>query len=684
VINDYDQYLHNEEGVTTHYPTQILNHLDFATSPSGALENDFCLLRYNTANAFELGNSTRAAAICLPDQNEALPNATSCFVAGWGLTDPNDSNSFSGILQEAPIELFEDEYCNNSTQYNNTMHSSSFCAGNQAGGVDTCQGDSGGPLVCLENDSPKLYGITSYGEGCGDENKPGVYAEIASARSWIDSMINGDWSGNTNYTDQTTTISCGGDTVGYEGSIEIGSDFMDNSTGFYNPNLQCTWTITVPEGSLVELSFDLFDVEEDEDCIFDRVQILDGIHKKWTGSGTDSNSNGRALRHDEDYDNWVDENEDFVIAGALCGNTTRALPYQSLGNSMTVIFTSDLSDAGFGFNATWKVVDTDLKQDDNCGVTVADGASGSFPSPKGPMKPGQPIVYPSNADCQWTINVGDLAEGQVVQVWFDEDFKLEKSDNCEYDSVKISAEDEAGISDSTEDRVLCETKPGILTFTKEILKIQFTTDARTEYSGFRLNWVVKDTMFDLTDVTLGMSWTVFTRPRTYLEAKADCDGIGKQLAKIDSDVQRKALMTELARANINGDFYLGLQRSTQIPTIFHWADAQPISGKYYSNWHSGEPQKLSEESLNCVYFGTAGSKGYQAGKWITASCEEQRSYVCGRKTTATKDCEEEELPENTGLITQSCRGNLPGYRGSSCLIGCADGMFLRPTIPGNA
>jgi hypothetical protein len=191
-------------------------------------------------------------------------------------------------------------------------------------------------------------------------------------------------------------------------------------------------------------------------------------------------------------------------------------------------------------------------------------------------------------------------------------------------------------------------------------------------------------MFDLTDVTIGMSWTVFTRPRTYLEAEADCDGIGKQLAKIDSDVQRKALMTELARANINGDFYLGLQRSTQIPTIFHWADAQPISGKYYSYWHSGEPQKPSAELLNCVYFGTTGSKGYQAGKWITANCEEQRSYVCGRKTTATKDCEEDELPENTGLIVQSCRGNLPGYRGSSCLIGCADGMFLRPTIPGNA
>lgn len=561
------------------------------------------------------------------------------------------------------------------------MHDSAFCAGNGDGTIDTCKGDSGGSLICVEGGSPKLVGVIS-GTGCGDKDKPGVYGKIAAVREWIDSMVNGEWADDTDYTEQTTTIACGGDVIGYEGTILIADEFKNSSTSIYNNHLQCTWTITVPEGSQVELEFGFFDIEEHENCIFDRVQILDGIHKKWIGSGTDSGSNGRSLRYDEDYDNWVDEEEDFVIAGGLCGNQTRELPYQSSGNTMTVIFTSDLSDGGQGFNATWRVAEN--KQDDNCGVTVANGVTGSFPSPMGPMKPGQPAVYKSNADCQWTIDVGELKEGQVVQVWFDNGFELEESENCQYDSVKISSEDSAlsPPSDPTEDRIICGKKPEIYTFTRKTLKIQFTSDARTEFAGFRLNWAVKDTMFHLTDPTLGMSWTVFTRPRTYQEAVADCEGIDKQLAKIDSDIQRKALMTELARTGINGDFYLGLKRADQIPTLFQWADGQPISGKYYSNWHSAEPAKPSEDELNCAYFGTVSAKGYQPGKWISANCQEQRSYVCGRKTIAQKDCTEDQLPENTGLVVKSCRGNLPGFRGSSCLIACSEGMFLRPTITG--
>ena len=52
-------------------------------------------------------------------------------------------------------------------------------------GEDTCQGDSGGPLIAAVKDEPTgeirytLFGVTSWGIGCGEQGHPGVYAEVA-------------------------------------------------------------------------------------------------------------------------------------------------------------------------------------------------------------------------------------------------------------------------------------------------------------------------------------------------------------------------------------------------------------------------------------------------------------------------------------------------------------------------
>lgn len=51
------------------------------------------------------------------------------------------------------------------------------------------QGDGGGPLVCPHPHNPERYmqsGIVAWGIGCMKQQVPGVYANVAHFRDWID------------------------------------------------------------------------------------------------------------------------------------------------------------------------------------------------------------------------------------------------------------------------------------------------------------------------------------------------------------------------------------------------------------------------------------------------------------------------------------------------------------------
>ena len=73
-----------------------------------------------------------------------------------------------------------------------------FCAGWEEGVQDSCTGDSGGPFMCRHGSTWKLYGVVSWGEGCGKPNKPGIYADVRAFANWIrktarDTMRSNQW-----------------------------------------------------------------------------------------------------------------------------------------------------------------------------------------------------------------------------------------------------------------------------------------------------------------------------------------------------------------------------------------------------------------------------------------------------------------------------------------------------------
>ncbi|MFJ4736780.1 S1 family peptidase [Streptomyces sp. NPDC088770] len=103
-------------------------------------------------------------------------------VLGWGTTRENGGSSDE--LRTAAVPVMSDSDCRDSYG-SDFVASDMVCAGYTSGGVDTCQGDSGGPLLI----GGVLAGITSWGDGCAEAGRPGVYTRLASFSSLVTEQV---------------------------------------------------------------------------------------------------------------------------------------------------------------------------------------------------------------------------------------------------------------------------------------------------------------------------------------------------------------------------------------------------------------------------------------------------------------------------------------------------------------
>ncbi|XP_061769828.1 hepatocyte growth factor activator isoform X2 [Nerophis ophidion] len=148
--------------------------------------HDIVLIKLKKQNGQCVKRTQFIRPICLPDGNVSFPDGYCCTISGWGrLHEKADGYS---NLQEAGVRLIRHDVCRKPEVFGNHVTANMICAGLN-GCVDACQGDSGGPLACSRNDVSFLYGIISWGEGCGNSKKPGVYTKVANYMDWINSVI---------------------------------------------------------------------------------------------------------------------------------------------------------------------------------------------------------------------------------------------------------------------------------------------------------------------------------------------------------------------------------------------------------------------------------------------------------------------------------------------------------------
>lgn len=171
--------LNRHEGTESNVEVdQYLVHDDFDIE---TIDSDIALLRLKTPARHE-------QCACVPDAE--LPAGTLCYAVGWGKSKATHVYG-SDVLREAALPLVVGDACRESVEFDLTDNQ--MCAGYQDGGVDACAGDSGGPLMCqVDREGVRrwhVYGVTSFGVGCGHKGTYGIYTKVVNFSKWITDTI---------------------------------------------------------------------------------------------------------------------------------------------------------------------------------------------------------------------------------------------------------------------------------------------------------------------------------------------------------------------------------------------------------------------------------------------------------------------------------------------------------------
>ncbi|XP_057677953.1 coagulation factor IXb [Corythoichthys intestinalis] len=177
-LGEHDVDAH-EGTESNHEVAEVLVHKSYKYQKS-KFNHDVALIRL----AVPVVMSARRRPICLGPKGfseNLLKEATTSVVSGWGRL--RDGGIQSTKLRKLEVPLVDRSTCKASSEQRIT--SFMFCAGFRDRKEDACQGDSGGPHISLHQGTWFLTGIISWGEGCAQAGKYGVYTRLSRYYAWI-------------------------------------------------------------------------------------------------------------------------------------------------------------------------------------------------------------------------------------------------------------------------------------------------------------------------------------------------------------------------------------------------------------------------------------------------------------------------------------------------------------------
>ncbi|CAH1775425.1 unnamed protein product [Owenia fusiformis] len=211
----------------------------------------------------------------------------------------------------------------------------------------------------------------------------------------------------------------------------------------YHNNHNCSWYITVQEDRVVELKFDLFDVEPHTRCAYDYVEVFDG-------------PDGYAPK-----------------IGRFCGDVIPDT-IRSTENTLYVNFITDASVTKGGFSAAYT---TTFGINQGCGGLL-NQSSGSI----GSVDATGNGYYENNLDCTWQIIVPN---DNIVKVTFLQ-MDLESDIGCGYDYVEVR--DGFFKEDAVIGKFCGNSLPSVILASSNTLYVSFVSDSSITRSGFNFTF----------------------------------------------------------------------------------------------------------------------------------------------------------------------------------------------------
>ncbi|NXM07473.1 FAXD protein, partial [Tyrannus savana] len=151
---------------------------------SNDYNGDIALLYLSSAVVF----NEYAIPICLPSPGLAAllsEEGRPGVVSGWGATHARGSTL--RFLMKVRLPLVSLERCQRAMD--RLVTDNMLCAGHGTAAADACKGDSGGPFTASHHNTWFLLGIVSWGEGCAQQGKYGVYTRVANYIPWIKEVV---------------------------------------------------------------------------------------------------------------------------------------------------------------------------------------------------------------------------------------------------------------------------------------------------------------------------------------------------------------------------------------------------------------------------------------------------------------------------------------------------------------
>ncbi|KAG4066297.1 hypothetical protein HA402_000521 [Bradysia odoriphaga] len=234
---------------------------------------------------------------------------------------------------------------------------------------------------------------------------------------------------------------CGGN-VTNSSMIEV----PKKEQGKYAAFLNCVWLITAPQDKKITIRFEYFDIEHNDQCYLDAVEVYQGL-----------------------------KTDDTHRKALLCGNLTQHAPIINIASNNAVVkFRSDGNINSGGFSAL-------ILFGENCDKTIElNDRSPSYKLDK------ISTAYPPLLDCQYVITV---PEGFVIKVEF-EHFHLapchRDNSSCTCDFVAVLDGSDA-FAEPIQKNLCGHNLPQNIISSGRSLFIRYVTDSIASSSGFSAN-----------------------------------------------------------------------------------------------------------------------------------------------------------------------------------------------------